>query len=387
MKKYRLFSWLSLPIILLTLSCSSKSLNNGNEDEPQNNAEQSIRYRFTRDGISTIDLGESQSSIILFRSLNNQLNGTSITAWDYWYGQYLIGLQSYVATTFSATDQRTIRQEIDRLLKKDLELSKQNLPDIKTLYAEGKSGVAGTIEVSNEGRRLVDEQAVELGQVIQKALMGMLCLDRLNHYLTLSQSAANEAPVGGKPYTQMEHYWDIAYGYLGRNDIDKSRGSEPLFLANYIEKEAVGMKGLEQINIEIYASFVRGRKALVDKDYTGRDKEIAYIRERLKDMFYKRTIYYLEHAAGYLSRVSNSTAMPDENYFHSMGEALGFIYALPALQKENGERYLTYSQAEEWVNKLLSGTDGLWDKQKLLSGGRQEGSILWTIAQIRAIFE
>lgn len=381
--KQLLFSYILLSIALFSFACSSGSDDSGTipKENEESTDELDVNYVFRLRGANTVDLGESKDAIIDFRNLNNQLNSTVITDWSFRYGTYKNDLEKYVATTFPDTEKQRIRVVIDSLLQKDLKYSKKDVE-----RPQAQRGVPSYINVSNEGQRLIDSLGVELGQVIQKALMGMLCLDRMYYYLEESQKVAFSTPVPGRLYTQKQHYWDTAYGYLGRTDIDKTRGNEPLFLANYIEKEAVGMKGLEKINEEIYASFVRGRKAIVALDEQAVSKEKTYIETRMKDMFYKRTEYYLDESKVYLNSMGNSE-MPDENYFHSMAEAIGFIYALPALKKEDGTRYLTFNQAHTWITKLLSGTYGVWDKDHLLASSRQEGSINWTIEQILDIFE
>ena len=118
------------------------------------------------------------------------------------------------------------------------------------------------MQVSHDEQRLVNEKGVELGQVIQKMMIGALQVANIEHFLMKSLEADNQTVREGGNSTEMEHYWDIAWGYLGSINADPDRIS-PLFLANYIEKEAVGMKGLENINVAVYHAFQAGRKAIV----------------------------------------------------------------------------------------------------------------------------
>lgn len=140
-------------------------------------------------------------------------------------------------------------------------------------------------------------------------MIGALQVANIEHFLMKSLEADNQAVMEGGNSTAMEHYWDIAWGYLGSINADPDRIS-PLFLANYIEKEAVGMKGLENINVAVYHAFQAGRKAIVGNRTDEVRKQVGEIRGLLSKMLVLRTMFYLNESSKILRQKSetNSTS-------------------------------------------------------------------------------
>src|SRR5690606_2964185 len=117
-------------------------------------------------------------------------------------------ISAKTAQSFSVTDADAERQ---RFIGWFNELEAVSMMNSQTA-SQGQAGVLG-------GNRLLNEKGFELGQFVQKGLIGAMMLDQIaNIYLgTDKQSADNDAIVAGKNYTELEHHWDEAYGYLASN--------------------------------------------------------------------------------------------------------------------------------------------------------------------------
>lgn len=331
-------------------------------------------YRFFRNGLSSVDIGEARKVLLDFRNFNNGINAKVLTNLEGKRQDYRNELASHIGVGFK--EQEKARNILETFLNELTEASKN--PSAGAFAREGKIGI---VQVSHDEQRLVNEKGVELGQVIQKMMIGALQVANIEHFLMKSLEADNQAVMEGGNSTAMEHYWDIAWGYLGSINADPDRIS-PLFLANYIEKEAVGMKGLENINVAVYHAFQAGRKAIVGNRTDEVRKQVGEIRGLLSKMLVLRTMFYLNESSKILRQKSGNEL--NEQYFHHMGEALGFILALPFVKNANGEYFITMDQAKELYDALTQGEKGIWDKERI--EGNQAGSIIEVNKKIKAYY-
>lgn len=373
MKKITL--WICMGSVICLLSgCAKKELERMTDSTEEKKEELLMEYKFTQNGISTVDIGESKEMILAFRHFNNAINSKTQSN----FSKQLESYRNVIAGALSPTDEALRKPVADRI--SGLADQLYALVSSEAASRKAQPGVSGTVAVSNEESRMLDEKGVELGQVIQKALMGALTLDKVNYFLEKALKADNALPVAGKNYTEMAHCWDIAYGYLGTLDVDPNRLA-PLFLANYIEKEAVGMQGLSGINTSVYQAFYKGRKAIGDHNLEEVRKQVAFLRGQMLKLFSLRTVYYLRESQTFLER---TVSVPSEGYFHSMGEALGFILALPFVKDEAGKSRITWEQAVALYDGLTQGETGVWEKDRLT--GVQEGSISAAIEKVHQYF-
>ncbi len=223
---------------------------------------------------------------------------------------------------------------------------------------EAQKGTAGFIAYTFEGedqRRHVSAEGFEVQEVYSKSSFGALQLDQiLNHHLTKARTADNEQPVVGKSYTEMEHHWDQAYGYLygltdnpGLPDSGQQFGSS---MHAYVDilNDAPGVVGIRD---DVFSAFLKGREAIVNKDYQERDRQIAILRETLSTAMAYRGVYYMQGAKEILADAGGAA-------FHNLSEAYGFIYALQFSRKPDAaEPYLTASEVGDLLAKLIP----LWD--------------------------
>ncbi len=242
-------------------------------------------------------------------------------------------ISAKTAQSFSATEADAERQRFIGYFNELERISKMNGQTAE----QGKAGVLGT-------NRLVDEKGFELSQFVQKGLIGAMMLDQIaNIYLgTEEQSADNSEPAEGKNYTDLEHHWDEAYGYLTANDTYPVEGKES-FLGSYAVQGTSVHDGAEAL----YLAFLKGRAAIVNNDLATRDEQIAYIRTELEKAIATVAISYLN---------KTNTATDDASRFHALSEGVGFIYSLRFAHNAK----INKAKSEELLNILMGKANGFW---------------------------
>lgn len=208
--------------------------------------------------------------------------------------------------------------------------------------ANGQTATQGQAGVLSN--RLLTEKGYELGQFIQKGLIGAMMLDQIaNIYLgTEKQNADNDAVAEGKNYTPLEHHWDEAFGYFATNETWPVKGKES-YLGEYLRQGTYYNGG----NENFYLAFLKGRAAIVNKDMATRDEQIAYIRSEMEKGIATVAISYLN---------KTNTATDDAARFHSLSEGIGFIYSLRFAYNAKVNK----SKSDQLLNQLMNKTNGFW---------------------------
>ncbi len=177
---------------------------------------------------------------------------------------------------------------------------------------------------------LVNENGIEYHQIIIKGLMGaVLYYQAAEIYFGQDRMGelGNDDLVEGKNYTNMEHYFDEAFGYFGvSTDFSDAvtSSSEGQFWGKYCIERHVDNSlayGYAGINSAIMESFKKGRAAVVAKDYTIRD-------EAIKDALHQWEIIIAATAADYLERSLSSSGVPIHTKHHYLSESIGFLLAI-----------------------------------------------------------
>lgn len=211
------------------------------------------------------------------------------------------------------------------------------------------AGQAGLLD----GKYLVNEKGFEFGQFVQKGLMGAMMLDQISniYFGGEKQNADNEAIVSGKNYTQLEHHWDEAYGYLTSNEMypkkdpaDASKWLES-YLGSYVRQVSTSVGG--ENPQDIYVAFLKGRAAIVNKDMPMRDQQIAYLRTNLEKAIAIIAVSYLN---------KTKTATTDGAKFHSLSEGYGFVYSL----RYGYNAKINAAKSNELLSILDGKTNGFW---------------------------
>ena len=239
-------------------------------------------------------------------------------------------------------------------------------PNENTLAAPGVPGqVADGTSV-----RYVNGGGLEYDQAFTKSLIGGLMADQaLNNYLgtglldAADNRATNDAGtvVEGKSYTQMEHFWDEAYGYVYGTSADPTNpnltiGQDDAFLNKYIGRveDDADFTG---IAANIWNAFKLGRAAIVAGDYEVRDQQANNLRALISTVIAARAVFYLQQGKFALENGDFGGG------FHDLSEGFGFIYSLQFSRQPNtNEPYFTKAEVDAWIATLTDpNTNGFWE--------------------------
>jgi hypothetical protein len=227
------------------------------------------------------------------------------------------------------------------------------------------AGVAGQLQEAGGGSvRYMGPKGLEYDQAFVKGLIGSLMVDQmLNNYLSTAVLDAgdyrvdndNDLVATGKPYTDMEHKWDEAFGYLYGAEVDAT--SPVLNVDQYLNKYLNRVESSPNFNgiaAIIYDAFKLGRAAIVAKNYDVRDQQADIIKEEVSNIIGIRAVYYLQVAQNFLA-ADKATA------FHDLSEGYGFIYSLQFTRKAGTDQpYFSKSEVDAYLSELMTG-NGFWD--------------------------
>lgn len=241
--------------------------------------------------------------------------------------------------SFSSTKQlkdKTAPQAIETL-----ESFMSSLAEISGTTEEGSLGKAGIVK-SGTKQYLFNENGVEYQQLIEKGLMGACFLHQItNVYLSPDKmNVENNTNSEGKNYTAMEHHWDEAFGYLGATTNWPQDLTGERYWAKYTHKSNSDVtNGLMDSPQDITTSFIKGRIAIQNKDYTERDKQIDIIINQLEVIAATTALNYVN--------TSLNNFNDDAIRNHALSEAYAFIWGLNFINFQ--KRAITQSQ----INNLL----------------------------------
>jgi hypothetical protein len=223
-------------------------------------------------------------------------------------------------------------------------------------------GVAGQI-LDGGSVRYVNSWGLEYDQAIVKGLIGALTYDQIaNGYLSLSvldagsNRADNDAGivVDGEPYTNMEHKWDEAFGYIFGGSTTPATPLLDLGNDQFMNKYLGRLEGDDDyagIAAETEAALRRGRAAIVAGDYAARDAAASIVIENLKKVITVRSVFYLMQGKIGLEtgQATFGTA------FHDLSEGYGFIYSLRFFGDDD-------ATSDGYLNTLRNASgNGWWD--------------------------
>lgn len=227
---------------------------------------------------------------------------------------------------------------------------------------KGRTGYVGN-NIGDKNIYFVDEKGVAVADVFKNAVKGAIYLDKiLNVHLDDSvldnkdlqrKHESMELPAG-KNYTELEHHWDLAYGYY--------IFWKPL-------AEAGGLPILRDSERNIFQAFVRGRMLLETFRYDEIKEQVRIIREELSKVIVVRAMDLLVG--------ENTLVNMDERpkyAFLFLSQACGLIYAAQFTRSPEGMPYFTYEEVKGLLASLTRDA-GLWEKNRLLEEENVEGSL------------
>ncbi len=357
-----------------------QSCTNDDDGNGSNTVTAPSTYEFTRDGNSTVSFSGQTTRIEMGQELIDALKDTSKSEED------LDGMFTNTGDKFADAELNASSKNIRSKTAASADYFSANTTDANAIKADfdtwikaqvdevypnwnvdAVSGTAGKIQESGGGStRYVNAKGLEYNQAVNKGLIGALMVDQaLNNYLSpaVLDAGSNRADndtgtvAEGKNYTNMEHKWDEAYGYVyGQNanaaDPNLDLGADS-FLNKYIGR-VEGDSDFAGIADDIYQAFKLGRAAIVQKEYSIRDQQAAIIREKISEIIGIRAVYYLQQGKAVLANNKGAA-------FHDLSEGFGFIYSLQFTRKPNtDEPYFTKSEVDGFINTLTDG-NGFWD--------------------------
>jgi hypothetical protein len=376
---------LFLPVLLLavTISCDVS------DSDPETTLETPATYEFTRNGESTVSFTGQTARIKMAMELNDAMmdfdNSTEELMLQMYRNQTADGgnanpfsLQVLNEETKSVKEKVAASEDffssntaVSAQIKSDFEqwISGQVNEVFPNENVLAEPGVPGQL-ADGTTARYVNAKGLEYDQLVAKGLNGALMADQmLNNYLSTSVLDAgtnredndNGVLVEGTNYTNMEHKWDEAYGYVFGNAANTANplpnlGEADDFLNKYLGR-LLGDPDFESMPQEIFDAFALGRAAIVAGEYDVRDQQAQIIREKISEMIAIRAVYYLQSAKTLLDQES-----PDYGgAFHDLSEGYGFIYSLQFTRVPNTDQpYFTKAEVDGYLSQLTEG-NGLWD--------------------------
>ena len=368
------------PIVLLAIMLTAFSCTDNGEpdiDVPPS-------YTFLRDGSPTVSYSGQTTRIDMASELVNgliDLTSTEATLQEMYSNTTADGGD---ANPFAQPDLNESTKSVRSKVAASLDYFATNTVAGTAIKNEVASWITGQVEeifpasgqVASQGQagqladgstaRYVNSQGLEYNQAVNKGLIGALMADQmLNHYLSPAVLDAgsnrtdndNDVTVDGEAYTNMEHKWDEAYGYLfglAENTASplESLGND-LFLSKYLGRveNDPDFTGMAQT---IFDAFKLGRAAIVAGDYDLRDQQADIIKEEVSSLIGIRSVYYLQQGKLAIEAGNIGTG------FHDLSEGYGFIYSLQFTRKAGSDDpYFTRAEVTNYLDQLLAG-DGFW---------------------------
>ncbi|MBT9392793.1 DUF4856 domain-containing protein [Hymenobacter sp. NST-14] len=198
------------------------------------------------------------------------------------------------------------------------------LTDVATASLSGQqaatNGTPGVLTSADGTKKyLVNAKGVELGQLIQKGLMGAVFYSQaVDSYLTEEKigAAVDNKTVKPGQGTAMEHHWDEAFGYFGAPTDFPANVNDLTFWANYSNKVDAALKS----NKTMMDAFLKGRAAISNNDMAGKAEAAATLRTEWERLVAASAIYELN--------VTKKVLADQALKSHYLSEARGFVMGL-----------------------------------------------------------
>jgi hypothetical protein len=231
---------------------------------------------------------------------------------------------------------------------------------------DASAGVPGKLTDATRSIH-VNAKGHEIDQTFVKGLIGGMGVDQIvNNYLqpcqldsgTRKDDNTNGVVASGKNYTDMEHKWDEAFGYLYGQEADAKRadlGSAPTGNGTTLNKYFKKINGSNQPGIAeiVFNAFKKGRAAIVAGDYQVRDAQANIIQIHLSKVIGYKAVDYLN---GYMTKMAAGNTA---DAFHALSEGYGFVMSLQFTNNGGNMPYFTKAEADAMLAKM----DDFWTVQ------------------------
>ena len=374
MKNYTNISRYFLLLIfpLLFISCDN------DEDDTVIEVVAPATYEFLRDGASTVSYGGQTTRLNQVDAIYNALNSKADDgsgAQKFYTEAELDAMfadgAGFMNATLNGTGKK-VRSKTSAGCAAGNSATQAQFDDqiadftanvVSAWTANASAGVAGKLTDATRSIH-VNVKGHEIDQTFVKGLIGGMCTDQIvNNYLqpcqldsgTRNEDNTNGVLSSGKNYTDMEHKWDEAFGYLYGQvenaktaDLSTGLSSTGTTLFKYFTK----IEGSNQPGIAatVFEAFKLGRAAIVAGAYDVRDAQANIIKIQLSKIIGYKSVDYLN---GYMSKMAAGNTA---DAFHALSEGYGFIMSLQFTNDGNDNPY--FSKAE--VDAMLAKMDDFW---------------------------
>jgi hypothetical protein len=368
MKNYTtLYNYFFILIIsFVTISCSS------NEEEITTEIIIPSNYEFLRDGVSTVSFSGQTTRLKQVDEIYLALNSNSYT--EAQLDEMFTDGAGFTHATLNGTG-KNVRGKTSAGCAAGSSATQAQFDEQIADFAnnvvpawsnDASAGVAGKLTDATRSIH-VNAKGHEIDQTFVKGLIGGMGVDQIvNNYLQPCQldsgsrtdDNTNGILSGDKNYTDMEHKWDEAFGYLYGQEEDAKRadlGSSPTGNGTTLNKYFKKVNDSNQPGIAeiVYNAFKKGRAAIVAGDYTVRDAQANIIKINLSKVVGYKAVDYLN---GYMDKMgAGNTA----DAFHALSEGYGFVMSLQFTNDGNESPYFSKSE----VDAMLAKMDDFWTVQ------------------------
>ena len=367
MKLYNyLFKTILIAIPLIFISCDT-------DEEVDEIVVAPATYEFSRDGQSTVSFSGQTARLNMADEIYSALNTNTFTK-----AQLLEMFndgKGFAGQGLDDSGKKVGSKTAAGCNHGALAVTKARYTDMLVDFADNVipawAGTAadGTPGLLTDSKRSINVNAKgwEVDQTFIKGIIGGMCVDQIvNNYLdpcqldsgTRRDDNTNGVLASGKNYTDMEHKWDEAFGYLygqeedaKRSDLGTAPNGKGTTLNKYFKKiNDSNQPGLAEI---VFNAFKTGRAAIVAGDYQVRDAQANIIKIHLSKVIGYKSVDYLN---GYMSKMAAGNTA---DAFHALSEGYGFVMSLQFTNNGNNAPYYTKSE----VDAMLAKMDDFWTVQ------------------------
>ena len=384
MKNKVVVNFLSLAMLFGAFSCSSDTVGDEKEQKVEEKINLSKDYKtlFPQNGVK-----DGANFINQLYLLNNRVDKTTLYNQNEFneFNEASVNgnltIKKWTASSYDLfTAKPTLQTEVkDKFSKSISEIIKLRQDYVKNAQPAdvGQYGHVGTSVISGDFR-YVDGKGIELSEVVEKQIMGIILLDQIiNNHLgdaimknsNFREQNTQRKFMPGKQYTELEYHWDLAYALVGLENSE----AKPLFIANYLINQFQGADFLRGVDKRVFDAFKKGRLALEKADYATVEEQIGIIRESISLLYATRCVHYLKQARRNLIQPKESSEY--HKAFHPLSESYGFILSFIVARKADGSFYIQdYKVIEEMIKDYEKGK-GFWEQDRLLKGEDTPGSL------------
>tara|TARA_B100000242_G_scaffold294277_1_gene275957 strand:- start:4880 stop:6034 length:1155 start_codon:yes stop_codon:yes gene_type:complete len=360
-KNNYIFKIMLIAIPLLFISCDN------DDDDTTNLVTAPDTYEFLRDGVSTVSFTGQTARLNMADEIYSALNANSkskaqiLEMFNDGKGFTGSGLDDSGKKVGSKTASgclhgvmATTKSRFTTMIE---DYADNVIPAWSATAANGKAGLLTDTKRSIH----VNANGWEIDQTFIKGIIGAMCVDQIvNNYLDPCQldsgsrkdDNTNGVLSGDKNYTDMEHKWDEAFGYLyGQEDNAKRAdlGSSPTgngtTLNKYFKKiNDSNEPGLAQT---VFDAFKLGRAAIVAGNYDLRDQQAAIIQIHLSKVIGYKAVDYID---SYLAKKDATPA----DAIHALSEGYGFILSLVFTNDGTGKPYFSQTEVDGMLSKMTN---------------------------------